>query len=31
MSIEIAGHRSFFKEEKSYWYLNNLPGRKVDA
>jgi hypothetical protein len=25
------GIEVFFKEEKSYWYLNNLPGRKVDA
>lgn len=25
------GIEVFFKEEKSYWYLNNLPSRKLDA
>jgi len=23
--------RFFFKEEKSYWYLNKLPSRKINA
>jgi hypothetical protein len=25
------GVEIFFKEEKSYWYLNNLPSRKINA
>jgi IS4 transposase len=25
------GIEVFFKEEKSYWYLNNLPSRKLEA
>ncbi|RCV64233.1 Transposase DDE domain-containing protein, partial [Methanophagales archaeon] len=25
------GVEVFFKEEKSYWYLNNLPSRKLNA
>jgi len=25
------GVEVFFKEEKSYWYLNNLPSRKINA